>query len=177
MLCVRGDCRFGSEANEGSHETKRGQFVDIDNPLNCAGSIVALHICFYTENINEYSQRKFYFRVYRAEGASTLRRIHQLEESVQIETDEVSGASLLCYDRYYEEHEHVSVSEGDYIGVYIPSASPELSIVGRDIPGSVLYADSRSITTQFFLDRLVFSDLYAVQNTAIHLSADIGGQP
>ena len=164
-----------TQATEGRPDTNGRQFVDLDHPLSCSGSLAALHFCFYTANIDRDTLYRFYLRIYREEPGNSLTQLHQREIGTEIGPSDVGGQSLLCLNHTYAENEYINVLEGDYIAVYIPTLFEQLDVVGTDIPGLTLYSDSRNSGTQFFFSStILFSDLNAVQNTAIHISANVG---
>lgn len=173
---ARGNCQYGSQLAEGSNDMNKKQYVDLDHPLTCSGSLVSLHFCFYTDTIETQSLYRFYFRIYRGDRAVSLRQIYHLEVGIDIQPNAVDEQSLFCISHNYTEDEYVDVLAGDYMAVYVPSTQKPLYVVGSDIPGYTLYSDTRrSINAQFFLSSTIYpSYLSAVDNMAMHISANVG---
>ena len=170
---MNADCQFGSTTGEGRLKTTHGQYVDLSNPLTCSGSIVAWHYCFYTDNtILANTAYTAYFRVYRSEGGDKLQRIHEVQTSLALSPQDGGNASFICMDDVLEQEQYLNVSQGDYLAAYIPTLFPPLFIVGTNTPGS-LYRDNR-IFLSFSSQQVFMSNLVQVENTSLHLFADVG---
>ena len=175
--CVKADCQFGSNGNEGSAETTlRGQFVDLDNPLTCSGSIVAWHFCFYTDNVVNVQEQVLYtahFRVYRSVASNQLQRVHDVQRGLPLSMLEGREVLFLCFDDVLEQDQYLDVLEGDILAVFIPVIFPPLLLVGTNTQGRV-YRDIRSTGAPFRDLTLPISGLMMLQNYTIHLYADVG---
>ena len=163
---------YGSpEQTEGSHYTERGQFLDLDHPLPCSGSLVSIQYCFYTDEFSDddHERHSFTLRIYRLES-TVLQQIYQVERAINME---IPDHSFVCHNYIYSNEEYVDVMEGDIIGVYLPSFSCHLNVVGTDVTGFSVYKDTRIIPTQALDPNVPLSSLTEVTNTTIHLSAII----
>ena len=172
IFLVNADCQFGSTAGEGRPKITRGQYVDLSNPLTCSGSIVAWHFCFYTDNIALANTYTAYFRVYRSKSGDKLQRIHEVQTSLALSPQDGRNVSFICMDDVLEQEQYLNVSQGDYLAAYIPTLLPPLFIVGTNTPGS-LYRDNR-IFLSFSSQQVSMSNLVEVENTSLHLFADVG---
>ena len=171
---VIGDCTYGaSQLLQGKQSSKRGQFVDLDHPISCSGVLLSLRFCFYTNDLNDdRSTYRIFFRIFRHDPETDiLRQTHFLE---RVFTVNDPRRSFLCEDHYYSGSENVYVLTGDYVAVYIPSLSEPLPVLGRKLPGMRVYEDKRGITSAFFSTTIPRSTLEAVEDMAIHVSAEIG---
>ena len=164
--CLHGN----SNQQEGNHYTERGQFLDLDHPLPCTGTLVSIQYCFYTDDFSDDERHSFTFRIYRLES-TVLQQIYQSERSFD---DDIPDRSFICHNYVYSENEYVDVMEGDIIGVYLPTFSPHLNVVGTDVTGSNVYKDTRWFLPSQALDPNVpLSSLTELANTTIHFSAVI----
>jgi len=174
--CAKADCQFGSNGNEGSADTSlRGQFVDLENPLTCSGSIVAWHFCFYSDNVNVQEEGPYTarFRVYRSVAANMLQRIHDVQRGLLLSQLEGREAKFLCFDDALEQDQYLNVLEGDILAIFIPVIFPPLLLVGTNTEERV-YRDIRSTGAPFRDLTLPISGLMMLENHTIHLYADVG---
>ena len=174
--CAKADCQFGSSGNEGSADTSlRGQFVDLENPLMCSGSIVAWHFCFYTDNVNVQEETPYTarFRVYRSVAANMLQRVHDVQRGFLMNQLESREAEFLCFDDVLGEDQYLDVLEGDILAVFIRVIFPPLLLVGTNTEGRV-YRDIRRPGAPFRDLTLPISGLMMLHNHTIHLYADVG---
>ena len=175
VVHVKADCQFGSAGSEGSLLSTQTQYVDLQHPLTCPGSIVAWRFCFYTDNIESITTYEVYFRIYRNETGNRLGRIHDIHKSIILGPEQVGNNSFMCLDNALEESDCLSVMMGDYLATYIPpTVSRHLFIVGTGVPGSLLHRDTRPFSQTFTSTTVPVSNLTEVEGGSLHLYADVG---
>ena len=173
---MKADCIFGRTNIdiEGNVVSTRKQFVDMQHPLICSGYITAWHMCFYTDNIVSDTDYRVYLRVYRNNGNSQLERVYQVVKDIRLNSQQVQGNSFMCMNDTLNEGDYLSVSAGDYLAAYIPTANQPLQIIGNNVSKSFLYRDTRDLLPSFTFTRVGFSDLEVIDGGFLHLHADVG---
>lgn len=175
---VEGSCKFGGEdSNVESTVASQGlQYVDLQHPLTCSGSIVAWHFCYYTNNIdNSIRSYHVYLRVYRNDTSYQLRRIHDESVAVELTLAQVGTNTFVCTSYHLNETDYLNVSMGDYLAAYIPTINGRpLWIVGGNRPQSLLHWDTRGFLESFNFPTVLFSDLQEIGGGILHLYADVG---
>ena len=177
VVHVRGlTCQFGREDIniEGTVAEQGRQYLDLQHPLTCSGSIVAWHFCFYTDNVDSTQGYHAYLRVYRNDSNNVLQRVHQVNMDVRLSSSQVGSDTFMCMGDILTESAYLNVSMGDYLAVYIPTLSEALQIVGDQVPQSMLYRDTRPFLQPFTRNTVQFVKLQRVDGGFLHLQADIG---
>ena len=178
VVNVKGNCKFGREDSsvERTVASQGLQYVDLQHPLTCSGSIVAWHFCYYTDNIEQSTPASYlvHLRVYRNDTSSQLQRIHDESVAVQLSLTQVGSNTFMCASDYLAETNYLNVSMGDYLAAHISTGGNPLQIVGRDMPQSLLHRDSRNFSLSFTSPIVPFAKLQVLEGGILHLHADVG---
>ena len=93
--------------------------------------------------------------------------MHEVETKKALESNFNHTSSFLCCNITLKQDEYLPVAEGDILAAYIPMHSP-LIIAGQETVGS-LYMNTSNST-----DQILTSNLVELNDSALHLYADIG---
>ena len=175
------ECVFGTEPiNQSTFHDTGGQYLDLDNPADCNGTIASWHYCYHLQGIATDTDYNVWLRTWRSvDGGSMyiLRSNYLL--SVQLQPQ--AGTGFICENVTLPQS--TEVLQGDIVGVYIPDGNlpgnePRIPLyITTDTGNDTAYRlhfDNRNGNSPFSQGSVASADLMEMRGLALHLYANVG---
>ena len=162
--------------NPTSPDTTSGQYLDLNRPATCAGTLIAWHLCYYApDNVGGQPMTyQVWFRVWRPTDSQTLQRISSARQDIAIQR--AREGSFLCENITLAAADRIAIQVGDILGVYIPTNNAGLQplwVIAAATAGYGVFNDGRATLTAFFGTTLQRDDLQERPALGLHLYADV----
>lgn len=158
-----------------------GQYLDLENPISCNGSITALRYCLQltdnsvlTQPIN--TSMSFVVHVWRPKTNSSYNKIKDYTVNINNEVPNLF-TSVSCERASLNSSEYVQALPGDILGIYFDN--PDLGVlfmtnnINESVPKAFIYYDNRPRDELRDRETLTLEDLTKASGVYFNIQAEI----
>ena len=149
-------------------ESLSGTYLDTSNAAMCSGHIISWHYCYYTSAAPAGQTHTMTVAAWRLDsGTETYQLVQGTNRTITLDPVQTL-AKIFCVEEALDPADYVAVSQGDVIGVVLPSTNP-IPVVSSN-SGSSLMRHSQSVSAI----NLLSSEFTVVSNSALHVYTKLG---